>query len=643
MSESPTSGFASEFSYFTSARRASVLDALRRFVADASPEQQRAWRDAIPRLQQEVAEVVAVDGAAGRYHAILEYRLPMELRRIDAVFLLRETVVVIELKGKRDASEADIDQAHAYARDLRCYHAECDGRPVQAVLVPTLARGEQGARRGVHVCGPDALDALVARFDAQAHRTAAPDVARFLDADAYRPLPTLVRAARELFHSGSVRRIHRAAAATDPAVTLLTRLAHEAARSGRRKLVLLAGVPGAGKTLVGLRLVHAHFLDDLAVERGARGKPTAPAVFLSGNAPLVEVLQHELRAAGGAGRTFVRGVKQYCERFARSPHLVPAEHVLVFDEAQRAYDAPMVAEKHGHAPDAARSEPESFVEFAERVPGWCVVLALIGSGQEINRGEEAGVGQWAGAIAASARRAEWDVHGPVQLAGEFAALPYECHAELSLDVGLRSHLSHAVHRFVAGLVQSPPIAAQALAALAQELAAQGHDLRITRQLESAKAYLRERYADAPAARFGLLASSRDRDLPAFGVDNDFQATKRVRFGPWYGDDEDAPGARSCRLLRDCVNEFGAQGLELDAVLLAWGSDFRLAEGGWRIDRARRYRASAAAVRDAARLRANAYRVLLTRARDASVVFVPPLAALDETHAFLLAAGFRPLD
>src|SRR5262249_28075232 len=155
------------------------------------------------------------------------------------------------------------------------------------------------------------------------------------------PLPSLVRAARELFERGELRRIRKAWVNTQPAVEAIREIVHDAARTKTRRLVLVTGVPGAGKTLVGLQTVHAHYLDDLSVERG-NGKPTAPAVFLSGNGPLVEVLQYELREAGGGGRAFVRGVKDYVKTYSRSPSKIPPEHVLVYDEAQRAFDAAMV-------------------------------------------------------------------------------------------------------------------------------------------------------------------------------------------------------------------------------------------------------------------------------------------------------------
>jgi hypothetical protein len=302
-------GWQSDFPEFRSTSYLLICDRLHSFVRDASPEQIRAWGDSIPPLQREVEEVLVRDVLARGYSAILEYELPLESRRPDVLLLVGDGVLVVELKGKLEPSQAAIDQAAAYARDLRCYHRECWNRPVVAVLVPTRAKGYVRQVAGVHIAGPDALDSLVTQFTGP-QAGASIDRERFLDESAYCPLPTLVESARELFNSGELRTIHRARAATDPAVETITAVVHEAARTKTRHLVLLTGVPGAGKTLVGLRTVHAHYLDDLAVPR-QNGKATVPAVFLSGNGPLVEVLQYELRGAGGGGKTFVRGVKGY--------------------------------------------------------------------------------------------------------------------------------------------------------------------------------------------------------------------------------------------------------------------------------------------------------------------------------------------
>jgi hypothetical protein len=634
-------GWHSDLPRFRDTPALQIRGRLEAFVRDAGQKQIRAWTDSIPVLQGEASEVLTIDTAAARYTAILEYQLPMELRRPDVILLADGVIVVMELKGKASPSQADLDQTAAYARDLRCYHRECHDRPVMAICVPMLAKGYLFEQQGIHVAGPNELDKLILSFRQQPNqRPVAP--AEFLSESAYCPLPTLVQAARELFKDGKIRSIHRARAATDPAVSEVITIAHEAARTRTRRLVLLTGVPGAGKTLVGLRVVHAHTLDDLSVERDG-AKPTSPAVFLSGNAPLVEVLKYELRGAGGGGSTFVRGVMEYLRRYVPRPALVPPEHVIVFDEAQRAFDPEMIARKHSELLgfDKGKSEPDLMIEIADRVPEWCVVIGLIGSGQEIHIGEEAGIGQWRRAVEKSSKPAEWIIHGPPTLAGTFAGglVKYVTAGVLSLDTEIRYHLAPRIHEYVQQLLDGAPTTINN--SLAETLEAGGYHLRITRDLETARAHLVDRYAENPEARFGLLASSKDKDLVRFGIANGYQSTKRVKYGPWYGDDEHAGGGYSCRHMRDVVTEFGAQGLELDGVLLAWGTDFVRQDSAWSIQRAGGYR-KGANVKSPFQLRTNAYRVLLTRGRDGTVVFVPPLYELDETYHYLLESGFRDL-
>lgn len=633
----PAAGWSSSLRRFREVPATYVTSSLQSFISDASTQQIRAWDDSVPRLQAEAGEIAARTVEADDWSAILEYKLPMEARRPDVVLLLGGPVLVLELKGKSRVERVDVDQAAAYARDLKGYHRECADRRVIPVLVLINGEGYLADDSGVTVVGPDVLDALADR-ETREHPSEPVAIDRFLAPIAYRPLPTLVEAARELLEHGDIRRITAAQEKTAPTLERVSDIAREAARTQTRRLVLLTGLPGTGKTLVGLQLAHARFLDDLAVAR-ADGKPTAPAVYLSGNGPLVEVLQYELREAGG-GKAFVRDVKNYVATYSRKPDLVPPEHVLIFDEAQRAFDAAQVARKHNGQGDG-RSEPEHFVEFAERVPEWCVVVGLIGTGQEIHIGEEGGLGQWRDAVERAGRSGEWTVHAPPGAADVFSGLPRLVVEEsLHLRHELRFHLANEVHEFVAGLLGERP--SGDLAGLGAALDLAGYHFRITRDLEVAKRYLRERYAEDPEARFGLVASSKDRDLPRFGVFNDFQSTKRVQYGPWFAEGEDDPRGRSCRELRTCVTEFGCQGLELDASLLAWGSDLIREDGQWTNRLARGYQRPAD-VRDPFRLRRNAYRVLLTRGRDAIIVFVPPMRLLDETYAYLRGAGFRDLD
>jgi hypothetical protein len=642
-------GWESDFPTFSDAEPRTVRISLEEFLADSGDSQIRAWDDSIPKIQVETGKVVEVDELAEHYTAILEYELPLESRRPDVVLLINGAVVVLELKGKLEPDQADLDQAAAYVRDLRCYHRHCADREVHAVVVPTRAPGYIGVRDGVHVCGPASLHQLIADFQ-RPWEDGPLTAEEFLAQDAYCPLPTLVQAARELFLEGKVRPIHRARAETQPAIDEIARIAHEAARTCTRHLVLVTGVPGSGKTLVGLSAVHNPALNDLAVER-ASGKPTAPGIFLSGNGPLVEVLQYELRSAGGGGKTFVRDVKNYVKQYLGDSKQVPPQHVIVYDEAQRAWDLEQVISKHSLP--FPKSEPEAFVDFGERIPGWSVLVGLIGSGQEIHVGEEAGLGQWRTALEKAGDPESWTVHapqkvldtffGPDWVSGRRLASKTEASAALELTVELRFHFAADLDDWVENLLEGddPDHGAE----LAKRLEAAGYHLRMTRDLDTAKDYLAERYAEAPDARYGLLASSRDKVLePDWDVPNGWHATQRVQLGPWYG--EGGGDSRSCRNLNQCVTEFGAQGLELDAVLLAWGTDFirvSAPDGSehWSDEYAKRHQRGSH-VKDPYQLRVNAYRVLLTRGRDAAVVFIPPDSRLDRTAARLQAHGVKML-
>ena len=266
-----------------------------------------------------------------------------------------------------------------------------------------------------------------------------------------------------------------------------------------------------------------------------------------------------------------------------------------------------------------------------------MLVALIGSGQAIHVGEEGGVPLWRDAVRRSHKAAEWTVHGAPAFSEVFRELPGASHWSpvLSLDTEIRFHLTPKVHQFVAGLLDGQ--AASGLAALADELHAGGHRFLLTRSLDSARDYLRERYADAKFARYGLVASSKDKWLPSFGVDNTFQTTKQLRVGPWYNA---APSdSQSCCQLETVATEFSSQGLELDCALLAWGSDLLWAGDDWSIEFSGKNRPP---LKDPLTVRKNVYRVLLTRGRDGTVVYVPEDRRMEQTYQRLLAVGMRDL-
>lgn len=625
-------GWQSDLETFSTSEAKAVRLRLQEFVTDASPEQLRAWDQSVPWLQRECRKLTAREPSAREYTAILEYELPRDFRRPDVIVLERGCVVVVELKGYPHASQAAVDQALGYARDLAAYHASCADRSVIPVLVTSGSSPEPTQRDGVYVVGPAGLEMLLDRLSESGKPTIT--ASEFLAPDSYAPLPSIVQAARQLFQKQPLPLIKRARAATDPALQHITAIAHDAARTRTRHLVLLSGIPGSGKTLVGLQLVHSGWLDDLAVER-ASGRPSSPAVYLSGNGPLVEVLQHALKEGGGGGKTFVQGIKNYVAQYSRRGALAPPEHLIVFDEAQRAHDAERVAKVHGGP--VGKSEPEHLIEFCQRIPEWCVLVALIGDGQAIHIGEEGGAPLWAEAIRKAASSGQWTVHGSPTFAEVFngPGIQAQWNPVLSLDTEIRFHLTPRVHQFVSGLLDGQAISE--VQAVSNELHDNSHRFLITRDLNAAKGYLRERYSGAPEARFGLLASSKDKWLPSFGVDNSFQTTKRLRVGPWYN--AMPTDAASCCQLETVATEFSSQGLELDCALVAWGSDLTWADNGWSMEHSRGTRGT---VRNAIALRKNVYRVLLTRGRDGTIVFIPGDARLDNTYHHLRDIGMRDL-
>ena len=637
-------GYSSSLKRFVDTNISDIIKKLEKFIPDAGESQVRAWRDSVKLLQEGVTDLFEkYPQLLSQAFVLLEYHVPLESRRIDSLFLVRGSAIVIEFKGKPSATQADIDQAAAYARDLRAYHRECSSLNTVSLLIPTRYRGAPYSSGQTRVAGPkDLVSEIIRRVDKVAPL---PDLSRFLAVDSYQPLPSLIKAARELFDSGSIRRIHRAAVATKPTLETCSAIAHQTASRRRRALILICGVPGAGKTLVGLQLAHAEFLDDLAVVRANGEKPTSPAVFLSGNGPLVEVLQYEMRSAGGDGKAFVRGVHDYVKSYTKRADSIPPQHVLIYDEAQRAFDAEQVAVKHRDLPAAFRglSEPELFVKFAERVPEWCVVVGLIGAGQEIHIGEEAGLEQWRTAIEKANQPDAWDIYIPnaPTVQSVFSGVSgIAVNDALELKQTIRFHLATCLYEFVENLLAGKQ---QIACNHSRELEAHGYTLRITHDLDRAKSYLSDRYSDNPDARYGMLASAKDKDLTKFGIPKGFRSRGEVgpgKFGRWYSDPTNSDA--SCASLSAVATEFGAQGLELDGSLIAWGTDLLRLGGEWSIRYASGYR-DAHRVRDAMALRINAYRVLLTRGRDGCVVFIPPIPdKMRETYRYLRDCGFTAL-
>jgi hypothetical protein len=592
---------------FLASTEEDLLQALTRFARETGSPQLFAWDRSLAVLRDQLAACVP---AADDFALVLEFELPRSGgRRPDLIVLENGIVLVVEFKNRVEAEPADIDQIKSYVRDLEDYHSGCRGRTLIPVLIPIGMDRNAHERAGVHVVPPRGLGTLIRRLASRGNGGRA-NAQAWVDAP-YEALPSLVEAARLLFERKPLPNIRRAASARIPETVAFLESAIRAARADHaRLLALVTGVPGAGKTLVGLQVAHSRNLG-------------GPAVFLSGNGPLVQVLQYALDS-----RVFVQDMRSFLRQHGEATAALPRERVVVFDEAQRAWDRDHVLVKHRGR--LAASEPELLVRLGERVPDGFALVALIGEGQEIHAGEESGIGQWAEAIG---RHGRWRVVGPGHLAATFrkAEVPYREEPLLGLTTSLRSHRAADVALWT-GLLLDGHL--ERAARVAEELQGAGFVMRVSRSLDAVCQYARDRYAEEPSKRFGLVVSSKFRTLSAQGV-----RTARHPYwyyGQWYEAPPNDPRS-GCRL-KLAVSEFGCQGLELDLPLLCWGPDLVWTGSTWstRPGRSRQ-------IRDPHRLRLNAYRVLLTRGRDGVVVFVPPAPEMDLTFAALRQAGFERLE
>ncbi len=576
--------------------------------------QMEAWRGEFTIMTAVLGGAVASNPRAENWAVVFEYELPRERgRRPDVVILTGSQVMVLEFKESGTLLQAHVDQVAAYARDLRHYHAASHDKLVDPLLV--LTRGREARRQlgDVTVVNPQGLEEAIVTLERRAPDEPV-EAEAWIDAD-YSPLPSLVSAARRIFEHEPLPQIRKAQSAGIPeTIATLVAAAHKARNAQELHLALITGVPGSGKTLVGLQFVYENHFGDMGSKRSA--------VFLSGNGPLVEVLQYALQS-----KVFVQDVHGFLKQYGGTSARMPEEHVWVYDEAQRAWDAERVHEKRGHN----LSEPEDFLLIGSRKRSWALMVGLIGEGQEIYLGEEAGLGQWNDAIRNS--HDPWIVHCPSKIAGLFTAASRLDESEaLDLDISLRSHLAEDVQNWVQDLLGGRLDDA---ATLSEKMAKQGYRLYITRDLQRATGYARERYRVEQDKRYGFLGSSKAR-LNPFGIPTDFYSTQRMRVGPWYYDDPESLG--SCCQLSSAATEFQCQGLELDLPIVGWGVDLRWDGRAWQSPPQRRSHA-----RDPHKLRLNSYRVLLTRGRDGSVLFVPDgEPAFDANYDALCQAGAKSL-
>jgi hypothetical protein len=598
--------------------------------------QTAAWLAEIQFLKENLA------GMAGSI--FLEFNVPRMGSRVDVVLLIGGTIVVVEFKiGKSSFDRSAIEQVWDYALDLKNFHQGSHG----ASVVPILVAMEAVDNSSVELVADKDLVYRPLRVSAGGFRETLRDLlkrvrgtdmeGRTWEQAPYKPTPTIVEAARALYAQHKVKAISCFDAGKQNLGITSRRIESlvDHARVENRKIIcFVTGVPGAGKTLVGLNIATHH---------RQTGEPTH-AVLLSGNGPLVAVLRAalsrderaRLRAAGikrskgsDAVKQFIQNVHHFRDEAFKDPTNPPADHVVVFDEAQRAWNQRKTADfmkRKKHVFSFTDSEPEFLIRYVDRHKDWAVVVCLVGGGQEIHSGE-AGIGAWLEALDRSFPH--WEMYVSSKLAdSEYSAAQAIASVQesatvhfddqLHLGVSLRSFRAEHVSSFVKALLDCETGNARtALQMLTR------YPIAVTRNLSLAKNWVRERARGSE--RYGVVASSKAQRLKPHAIDI------RVSIDPvhWFLDDKD--DTRSSYYLEDPATEFQVQGLEVDWAIVSWDGDFRHNGSSWSFHDFRGAKWQNINNGDNRAYLKNAYRVLLTRARQGMVIFVPEGDAADHTR------------
>lgn len=616
-----------------------VMAANNAFTLDSC--QRDAWQIQIQILQ----DILSPYHKRGAVH--LEYNIPRLGKRIDVLALIDQVIFVLEFKvGETEFQAHAIDQVWDYALDLKNFHETSHHCPIAPILVATKAADSPIT---VTMADDDQLlrpmktniNGLCGTIKKVLELTHGPS----LNPDSwasgrYCPTPTIIEAATALYSGHTVQDISRNDASainltqTSSAVAEIIRLSKT---QSQKSVCFVTGVPGAGKTLVGLNIATSHInqKDDLY------------SVFLSGNGPLVSILREALARdkvqrekeqgrrfkkgqAVSEVKAFVQNVHHFRDDCLLDASRPPIEHVALFDEAQRAWNKEQTSRfmqvKKKRA-NFDQSEPEFLISCLNRHPDWAVVVCLVGGGQEINTGE-AGISEWIAALMRSFP--DWHVYISSRLTdSEYGAgqalkqLAYMQHVtmcdELHLAVSMRSFRAENVSLLVKQLLDLEESQAQHTL---RQLSPQ-YPIVLTRDLHQAKQWLREKARGSE--RYGMVASSQAQRLKPHAID------VKSPMDPihWFLDGKQ--DVRSSYYLEEVATEFHVQGLELDWACVTWDGDFRYTDGGWEHwsfcgDRWNRIRKL-----DRQTYLKNAYRVLLTRARQGMVIVVPQGDPLDPTR------------
>lgn len=617
--------------------------------------QKNTWNREIEILKRELSQFL--DG-----YIIFEYTIPRIGNRVDNIVIYKGIIFLLEFKvGEKKYPSYAIEQVTDYAFDLSCFHKESHNRLLVPILISTKAHS---IKQEIRISKDNVLETIccneyeIAKYITEVSLKFIQD--EIIPDDwinsLYMPTPTIIEAAQALYLGHDVEDISRNDASAknlNQTTKAINKIIDYSKVHNRKSICFITGVPGAGKTLAGL---------NIAVER-QKISEDEHAVFLSGNGPLVDVLQEAL-ARDDAKRNHIsrkeasRKVKEFIQIIhhfrddAISVDTPPVEKVAIFDEAQRAWDEQNLTDfmkKKKHIEDFNMSEPEFLISILNRHNDWATIICLIGGGQEINKGESAGIYGWFDSLRNN--YPNWDIYVSDKITDDeyskghnFAEMTKNMNVniieDLHLAVSLRSFRSENVSNFVKALLDVDIDTAKRL----YEQFNNDYPVFVTRNLHKAKLWVRSQAKGSQ--RYGLTASSGAKRLRKYGiwVQNKIEATN------WFLNGKN--DVRSSFHLEETATEFDIQGLELDWTIVCWDADLRFENGDFKHLKFVGTKWQNIKSADNILYLKNAYRVLLTRARQGFVIFVPTGDETDMTakpeyydgiYRYLKSVGIKELE
>jgi hypothetical protein len=634
----------------------SIVGKLVRHAFEINTDQRDAWNNQINELQHRLDEC----GMEG--DIIFEYDIVRLGKRIDVILLIRHMVFSLEFKNGKDVFTAvDAQQAEDYAIDIKNFHKESEDLYVCPILIATDAKPYP--KNQSDECYPDKqvhlqrenIETLIPKVTAIADiygDDGKVDFDKWFNSPYY-PTPTIIAAAVEAYSSHNLSEIAQSEAGQEDinlCEAKINEVVEYAQKNNKKCVCFVTGVPGAGKTLVGLDVVAKN------LDNGAGNL----SVYLSGNGPLVEVLREALVRSVKAKNQYNRETKAAIEALIQSSfafkkdnsmHNRPtAENILIFDEAQRVWNQQKMARKHDD-PKMAVSEPHLLFSIMDRHQDWAVMICLVGLGQDIYDGE-VGINEWFRCGVEDFR--EWEMFYSPEIFGQVEDKNIDremiegcnrCHemTELHLKTSIRSFRADKQCQFVDNLLDNNPVKTKEI----YNLIAQKYPVYITRDYGKAKSWVREQVRGSQ--RCGVLACSSAQRLKPEGI----YVPTDIDVKNWFLAPSD--DLRSSNCLEIVASEFKVQGLEIDWAIVCWDADLRRNKKGddWDHYSFRGTRWNRRNKLEQKRYLVNSYRVLLTRARQGMIIFVPKgvdpeedatrdSAFYDGIYNYLLSCGIKEL-